>query len=187
MMNNENEFLGWDEGFIAEENEFTLLPAGEYSFTVTNYERKIYDGNSDKIPNGAPYAEVSVEIVGNEGKTTVKERLYLMKKFSWKLTQFFSSIGQAPVIGQPFQPNWSRVIGSIGRAKITINKYQVQGEERQNNRISEFLAAPAQPVYQQPVQPVTPNYQQPAQPQPPVQNPTQPNYQQPGTFQPGAF
>ena len=40
-MNNENEFLGWDTGFIAEESTFALLPAGEYQFTVTGMERKI--------------------------------------------------------------------------------------------------------------------------------------------------
>lgn len=140
-MNNENEFLNWDEGWVAEESEFTLLPEGNYPFKVTNLERKIYSGQSDKIPNGAPYAEVTIEIDGGQkGKTTVKERLYLMKKFTWKLTQFFNSIGQVQKLGEPFRPNWNQVIGSSGQAKVEVNNYTDQsGNKRQNNRIKEFL------------------------------------------------
>ena len=195
-MNNENEFLGWDTGFIAEESTFALLPAGEYQFTVTGMERKIYDGPSDKIPNGAPYAELSIEVSGAEGKTTVKERLYMMKKFQWKLTEFFSAIGQTPVIGQPFNPNWSLVIGSQGRVKLEINSYISKGEERQNNRIKEFLKGSAnQGVVNNtpPVQPQQNFNQAPAQPQQPSFNQQQgfnqapQQTQNPGGFQAGAF
>ena len=183
MMNNENEFLGWDTGFIAEESTFTLLPAGEYQFKVTGMERKVYDGRSDKIPNGAPYAELSIEVTGAEGKTTVTERLYMMKKFQWKLTEFFSAIGQTPVIGQPFNPNWSLVIGSQGRAKVEINTYVYQGEERKNNRIKEFLKGAANQGVVNNTPPVQPqqNFNQPTQ---------QPNFNQqqnPGGFQAGVF
>ncbi|MFT8725416.1 hypothetical protein [Liquorilactobacillus nagelii] len=182
MNNNENEFLNWDEGWVAEESEFTLLPEGNYPFKVTNLERKIYSGQSDKIPNGAPYAEVTVEVDGGEkGKTTVKERLYLMKKFTWKLTQFFNSIGQVQEIGQPFQPKWGQVIGTVGQAKLEVNSYTGKdGNKKQNNRIREFLkpAANAGVVQQQTFN------QAPTQPTPQQWN--QPQGQQ-GGFQPGAF
>ncbi|WP_086348759.1 hypothetical protein [Candidatus Enterococcus clewellii] len=192
MNNNENEFLDWNSGFVAEENSFTLLPAGEYQFTVTNWERKNYDGNSDKIPNGAPYAEISMEITAPEGKTVVKERLYMMKKFQWKLTEFFASIGQNPMIGQPFNPNWNTVLGSIGRVKLEVNTYTSQGEERKNNRVKEFIkstaaVAPQQQIFNQPPQqnfnqqPAQQNFNQPTQQtmqQPPQQN---------NGFTPGAF
>jgi hypothetical protein len=191
MNNNENEFLNWDEGWVAEESEFTLLPEGNYPFQVTNLERKIYSGQSDKIPNGAPYAEVTCEVNGGEkGKTTIKERLYLMKKFTWKLTQFFNSIGQVQEIGQPFQPKWNQVIGANGRAKLEVNNYTGKdGNKKQNNRIKEFLkpAANAGVVQQQsnfnqqaPQQPAQQQQQQWTQPQ-------QPQGQQQGGFQPGAF
>lgn len=187
MNNNENEFLDWNGGFVAEENSFTLLPAGEYQFTVTNMERKIYDGTSDKIPNGAPYAEVSLEVSGAAGKTIVRERLYMMKKFQWKLTEFFSAIGQAPVIGQPFNPNWSTIIGSTGRVKVEINSYKSQGEDRQNNRIKEFLKPTAQTGTPQQTftQPTQQNFNQPAPQQGFNQN-NQPPQQNTG-YNPGAF
>lgn len=201
-MNNENEFLDWNGSFIAEESTFTLLPAGEYPFVVIGMERKIYDGPSQKIPNGAPYAEIEFEITAPEGTTTVKERIYLMKKWAWKLTQFFSSIGQGPVVGQPFSPNWQMVVGSRGRAKISVNTYQKNGENKQNNRIDEFLEGPTnsgvvnQGYTTQPQQ----NFnQQPNFNQPPMQNQPQQGFTQPqqgfnqpqqpqaGGFQPGAF
>ena len=40
-MNNENEFLNWGDSFVAQENEFVVLPEGEYQVTVTGIERKI--------------------------------------------------------------------------------------------------------------------------------------------------
>ncbi|WP_270364373.1 hypothetical protein [Enterococcus malodoratus] len=170
-MNNENEFLGWGDSFIAEESSFTLLPAGEYPFTVTGFERKIYDGNSTKIQNGTPYAEIEMEFTGAEGTTKVIDRLYMVKKWQWKLTQFFTGIGQAPIIGQPFAPNWGTVVGSRGRAKLLINEYTSQktGKENKNNQIDEYLAPVANSgVVSQP-----------------TQQQTQP--QQQGGFQPGAF
>ena len=76
----DNEFLDWDGSFVAEESQFTTLKDGDYQFEVTKIERKMYDGNSQKIPNGAPYAEVSLQFNGGEqGNTTVTERLYLLK------------------------------------------------------------------------------------------------------------
>ncbi|MBL1228738.1 hypothetical protein IW492_05765 [Enterococcus sp. BWB1-3] len=175
-MNNENEFLDWNGGFIAEENSFTLLPAGEYQFTVVNMEKKFYDGKSDKIPNGAPYTELSLEVNAVEGKTVIKERLYMMKKFQWKLTEFFSSIGQNPVIGQSFNPNWNTVIGSNGQVKLEVNTYTSQGEERKNNRVKEFVKSTAT------VAPQQQNFNQP-----PQQNFNQQPPQQNNGFTPGAF
>lgn len=195
MMNNnasgmDNEFLGWDSSFVAEESQFTTLKDGDYPFEVTKIERKMYDGNSQKIPNGAPYAEVSLRFNGGEqGNTTVTERLYLLKSLAWKLTEFFGSIGQAPVVGQPFKPNWNVVVGSHGIATLTIHKYTGRdGQERSNNQVKKFKKggqAPQQPMQQMPQQPVQ-GYQQPAQQQPvqPQQAPQQaPN----NDFFPGAF
>lgn len=162
-MNNDNEFISWDGSFDAEESQFVLLPEGKYPFQVTGMERKNYEGKSEKIPNGCPYAEVSVNLFSQDGKsTTVKERLYLLKKFQWKLTQFFISIGQPVVVGQPFKPNWSTVIGSKSEAEVTVNQYTgSDGQDHKNNRIKEFLKPKvnAGVVNQTPTQPQQPTYQ----------------------------
>lgn len=182
MMDQSNEFLDWNGSFIAEESSFKLLQPGTFPFKVTRMERKNYDGQSDKIPNGAPYAEVSIEVTSPEGSTIITDRLYLMKSWQWKLTQFFSGIGQAPVVGQPFTPNWNMVLGATGQVEIEINKYTSKGEERKNNRVKEYKAsdnaAPQQNLNQAP--PVQ-NQQQPT-----FNN--QPNQQQPNNWNnPGAF
>ena len=179
-MNPENEFFSWDGSFTAEESSFKLFQPGEYQFKVTNMERKMYNGQSDKIPNGAPYAEVTMEFTGPEGTTLVTDRLYLMKNWQWKLTQFFSGIGQSPVIGQPFTPNWSQVIGSQGTAELEINTYNSKGEERKNNRIKEYKVSsqPTQQSFNQ-APPVQNNQQQPSFNQPTQQ---QNNWSNPGTF-----
>lgn len=167
MMNQENEFLEWGDSFIAEESNFKLFQPGEYPFIVKKMERKIYDGQSTKIPNGAPYAEITMEFSGPEGTTLVTDRLYLMRSWQWKLTQFFSGIGQAPVVGQPFTPNWGAVIGSQGRAKLEINTYMSKGSERKNNQVKEYLEHQGQvQQFQQPTQNFnqSQNYQDPNQP-----------------------
>lgn len=169
---NENEFLSWDDAFVAEESEFTLLPAGDYPYKVTKMERKIYDGNSSKIQNGTPMVELTLSIDGGEkGTTVVSERIFMLKRFSWKLTEFFTSIGQPVVIGQPFKPNWQTVIGSKGMAKVEVNNYtNSKGEPGQNNRVKNFL------------KPETNNFMGQGQP---AQQPTQaPNYQQNNYQQP---
>lgn len=195
MNNTENEFLSWDSGFIAEESEFVVLDPGVCKFTVKNFERKIYDGKSEKIPNGTPYAEIEMEFVGTKGKTTVKERLYLLKRMQWKLTEFFAAIGQNPTIGQAFMPNWNAVIGSFGYAELEINRYKDNsGNDRSNNQIKKFLNpnAPEIANAQQPqVVQATPAQTQVTQSQPvqqQVQQPTvQPQQQQQTGFTPGAF
>lgn len=188
----DNEFLDWDGSFVAEESQFTTLKDGDYSFEVTKIERKMYDGNSQKIPNGAPYAEVSLRFNGGEqGNTTVTERLYLLKSLAWKLTEFFGSIGQAPVVGQPFKPNWNTVVGSHGVATLTIHKYTSRdGQERSNNQVKKFKKggqppqAPAQPTQQQAPQ----GYQQPVQQQQQPVQPQQAPQQAPNNNPfPGAF
>lgn len=177
-MNNENEFIGWGDSFVAEESGFKLFEAGEYPFVVTGFERKIYDGNSDKIQNGTPFAEIEMEFTGPLGTTKVTDRLYMVKKWQWKLTQFFTGIGQAPIVGQPFSPNWGKVIGSNGTAELSINKYtsSKSGKEVQNNQVDNYLEPTANSQTFQSSQ------QQPQATTPPVQNTNNT-----GGFQPGAF
>lgn len=140
MNNDNNEFLNWGESFTAQEDEFVLLDEGVYNFTVTKMEKKIYDGNSSKIKNGCPYAELNLQIESPKGTANVRERLYLMKSMQWKLTQFFMGIGQQVVVGQPFNPNWETVIGSKGKAEITQHSYTNQnGDNRTNNQVAHYL------------------------------------------------
>ena len=118
MNNQNNEFLNWGEGFTAQENEFVLLDEGVYNFTVTKMEKKVYDGNSTKIPNGCPYAELTIQVESQKGTANIRERLYLMKSMLWKLTQFFAGIGQPVVTGQPLPLTGPRLLVPQVRLKL---------------------------------------------------------------------
>ena len=53
-MNNEGFALGWDDEFTNEQQEFVLLPEGEYPFEVTQMERARYEGGA-KLGRPAPW------------------------------------------------------------------------------------------------------------------------------------
>lgn len=140
--------LSWDSQ-IEQESSFVLLPEGEYEFRVEKMERSQYQpSQKSKIRETAPQAELELKIQSSEGEATVFERLILHTATEWKLSEFFIAIGQK-VKGQPFTPNWSQVPGATGRVKIEINKYKTnQGQDRENNRVVEFLEPNANPQQQ---------------------------------------
>lgn len=171
-----NEMLDWDSAIDAVESEFIILPAGVYPFQITNMERKIYDGQSEHIPNGTKFVEITLKIASEKGDVSVKDSIFMLKKWQWKLTQFFSGIGQNVVIGQPFQPNWQTVVGSFGTVEIEVNKYKNrEGNERENNRVKKYVTQTQQQptpqqMQQQPTQTMQQQYTQPMQQQAPMQS-----------------
>ena len=69
--------LGWDD-VIEKESDFTLLPAGDYDFTITGFERARHEG-SEKLPP-CNKAVVSIHIDAPEGSTTIQHNLFLHSK-----------------------------------------------------------------------------------------------------------
>ena len=141
-MDNENRVLGWDDE-ISQESNFTLLPEGEYDFEVVGFDQGMYNG-SNKLP-ACPKAELTLRVDGgDQGTTQVFENLFLVSSMEWKISEFFLSIGQKKK-GESFVPKWDQVLGSTGRANIEVNTYvDRNGEERQNNRVKNFLPKEAQ-------------------------------------------
>ena len=190
--------LGWDDE-IVKDGGFTLLPEGDYNFTVSKMERARFAGSA-KMP-ACNQAKLELTIHSQEhGDTTVFHNLFLHTKTEGLLSNFFVGIGQKKE-GEPLRMNWGQVVGATGRLKLEINNYKTNsGEDRTNNQVKEFYkpeaqqgyTAPAQQPYQQSQQPV---YQQPAQPQ--YQQPAQQTQQQQqtpfptaaqgGGFTPGQF
>lgn len=129
--------LSWDDE-ISKENEFELLPAGEYSFTVESLERGRFDG-SDKM-SACPKADLTLALKTAEGREVkVFDTLYLHSKAEWRLSQFFTAIGMKKK-GEPLRMNWGQVPGSTGKLKLSINKYKAKnGEDRENNRVERYL------------------------------------------------
>ena len=129
--------LDWDDE-ISQENEFNILPEGEYDYKVTSFERANYEGG-DKIP-ACKKAEIYLYIKAPNGDSTVvKESLLLHTKMEWKLSEFFISIGQKKH-GEPLRPKWGEVVGATGRCRLGIREWKgSDGVNRQSNQVKKFL------------------------------------------------
>lgn len=136
MADNTGRELDWEDS-IEKESDFILLPAGDYDFTVTGFERGRH-GGSAKLPP-CNKAVITLEIVDAEGsRVTLTHNLFLHTITEGMLSAFFGSIGQKKK-GEPLSMNWSAVPGSTGRCKIAVRDWKNDdGEDRQSNDIKKF-------------------------------------------------
>lgn len=138
MADNIDRELDWDEGLELNPSTFTLLPEGEYDFTVTKFERQRHPGSA-KLPS-CPKAVLTLELKAPDGSVgTITHNLFLHTKTRGLLSAFFISIGQGKQ-GDTVKPDWSKVAGSTGRASVGIRKFtKKDGSEGESNEIKQFL------------------------------------------------
>lgn len=129
--------LDWDSE-ITKDDEFELLPAGTYSFKVESLERARFAG-SEKM-SACNQANLTLILTGADGKQhKVFDSLFLHSKAEWRLSQFFTAIGQKKK-GEPLKMNWNMVPGSTGRLELTVNKFtKKDGTPGENNRVGKYL------------------------------------------------
>lgn len=174
---NEFEEIGYEGTIEDESGGFTLLPEGDYDFTVSKVTRGRYEG-STKMP-ACNSVTVELTVWGTQDKAIITERFFLVRKFEWKLSQFFLSIGLKKH-GEQLVMRWN-IEGMKGKCKIYVDTYKKDdGTEGKSNKVKKFYA------YDEQVQTVSPpavpqQYQ--AQPQPYQQSPT---YQQNNVIAPPA-
>lgn len=142
--------LDWDSE-INKESEFTLLPEGDYNFTVVSFERARHQGSAKLPPCNK--AIVKIKIDGGElGSTTIQHNLFLHTKCEGMLSEFFIALGLKKH-GEKLAMNWNAVRGKTGRCKVYIDTYtRNDGTEGQSNKIKRFLepaqqSAPAAPSW----------------------------------------
>lgn len=139
--------LEWEDTIENDGEDFVLLPAGDYDFTVTDFERERYAGGAKLPPCNKAVIHIKLD-GGDLGTTTIKHNLFLHSKTEGLLCAFFTGIGQRQK-GEKLQMNWQKVIGSTGRAKVSIRQWtNDKGEQVQFNEIKRFYepdsgAAPA--------------------------------------------
>lgn len=107
--------LDWDSALPAEpeQAEFTLPDAGDYDFTVESLE-KTFSKSNKKM------AKIVITI--NNG-WHVYDNLVLISSMSWKIAQFFESVGLKKK-GEPLSTMpWDAVVGLTGRCKIKHEIY----------------------------------------------------------------
>ena len=91
--------------------------------------------------SACPQANLTLAITdpvsGKRGQ--IKDTLFLHSKAEWKLSQFFTAIGQKKK-GEPLAMNWNAVPGSTGRLELSINQYTDRnGNKAENNRVKKYL------------------------------------------------
>lgn len=132
--------LGWDEAIENDGPSYSLLPDGEYPFTVQGFERKRYNGGA-KLP-ACPMAELKLLVMdpATGAQTICTHRLYLHTRTEGLLCEFFTAIGQRKH-GERLVPNWASVAGASGRCKL--GHYVSPKNNNTYNEVKGFLE-PAQ-------------------------------------------
>ena len=132
-----NGALDWNDTIETDDQEYVIIPEGEYFFTVKSFERGRYKGG-EKIP-ACSEAVLKLEITTNDGPVTIMDRLKLHKSMEWKLSQFFRAIGQKKH-GEKLVMDWTKVPGATGRVKLKPRKYKKDdGTEGTTNNIDKYL------------------------------------------------
>lgn len=143
MTDTTDRVLDWDDE-IEHDGEgggdFVTLPAGEYPFEVVKFERERHvPKEGGKLP-ACNKAVIHLIFDGGElGKSYVTENLFLHSKTEGILCAFFTSIGQRQH-GEKLKMNWSSVIGSTGRAKLSVREYTRQdGSQGSANDVKRWI------------------------------------------------
>lgn len=137
--------LDWDDEIEKDGPEFTLLPEGDYDFTVTGFDRERHPGSAKLPPCNK--AVVHIQIDAREGRATINHHLFLHSKCEGLLCAFFSSIGQRKH-GEKLRMNWSQVTGAKGRCKVGIREWvsDRDGQKKQSNEIKKFYESAEKPA-----------------------------------------
>lgn len=142
MSEYQNQEIGWDDA-ISKDSEFTLLPEGDYSFTVTKFERARHNG-SDKLPP-CNKAILTLELTDGINEGTITHNLFLHRKCEGMLCAFFTAIGQRKH-GETLNPKWNMVTGSTGTCKVGVRSWTGRdGQQMQSNEIRKFYEKDAAP------------------------------------------
>ena len=140
MSNHVGRELDWEDEISNDSPEFTVLPAGDYDFTVVDVERDRHKG-SEKLP-ACNMAVVHIRIEKDGEVATIRHRLFLHTKTEGMLCSFFKSIGHRQT-GEKLNMNWQKAKGATGRAKVAVRPY----EGKEYNEIKAFYEKAAKPKY----------------------------------------
>lgn len=173
--------IGWDDAICCDITEFTVLPDGDYPFTVVKFERQHHTGSAKMPACGKSVLTIRLD-GGPLGTTLVTENLFMHQRMLWKIKQFLVSIGQGKEEDKKIHPRWTEVPGSSGRCHVAVQDYQSTkyGDTRQRNQITKFYPADPGPG----ARPAGYAYGQPAAA--PVAQPAAPAYGAPPTAQTAA-
>lgn len=126
----EDRAFSWDDE-IEKDDEFIILPEGDYFFRVEGFERGRHPG-SEKLP-ACPKASIKIKVFSDQGDTTVFHNLFLHSRTESMISAFFAGIGLKKK-GEKLKMEWNKVIGKEGKLKLGIRTYN----GREYNEVKKF-------------------------------------------------
>ncbi|GKG82850.1 hypothetical protein [Eggerthella lenta] len=142
MAEMQDEVLDWDlteaDPDDGSHGGWTVLEDGFYPFTVQKMERARFEGSA-KMP-ACPMAVLTLKVQGAGGEEAlVTQRVYLLQRMLWKVTQFMEAIGQGRNERGKVVVNWGDVEGRGGWLKLKKRSYTNRdGQERETNDVDCF-------------------------------------------------
>lgn len=142
------EKLSWDSALNEteaveqqKENDFILLPEGEYNFTVKKFEKGQYVAKPNAQIPSCPVAQLQLLVKTDDGDAAYfRENLFLHSGNKWQLYQFFTCLGLRKHGDGSTDMPWDSVEGATGRALIGKRKYKSKdGEEKTTNTVKKWL------------------------------------------------
>lgn len=116
-----------------EDNNFPVLPAGEYEFEVENTKYQV-----SKAGNYQWVAELRIDPTYGHDSVKVWDYFPERENMAWKYTQFFKALGKENITDTDEMKN---IIGEIGFCKLTIDPAQNGYPEK--NKVEKYLASPS--------------------------------------------
>ena len=130
--------LDWDDVIENDGREFILLPAVDYNFTITDFERS-RTKDSDKM-KACNKAVLTLRVDSDKGKAFVHTQIVLNRMFEYKISSFFRSINRKRQ-GERVSMDWNNLVGERGRARFKIRNFKDKktGEDRQANDVDRYI------------------------------------------------
>lgn len=134
--NGADRYLDWDSGLeFVEKKEYSILPVGEYDFTVVNLEKTYSKA-------GSPMGVITLDIITDQGQhSTVKDYLVISESTAWMLSQFFYCVGLQKKGETLKKMPWNKVVGAEGR--VSIKHKTFNGKE--SAEVKEYLSPTVTP------------------------------------------
>lgn len=132
-------------------DDFVILPKGEYPFTILKVEFKNYQPKPGKTTGiTKPCKQIALGIKvngGDKGSAWVDENLYFYPNCMYKILSVFKSVG---LISDGFKGAlpWDQLKGSEGRAKFEVEQYfsKKYNEDRERMIAKTFLKSAVAPA-----------------------------------------
>lgn len=111
--------FSWDDE-IEKDDDFIVLPDGDYYFRVEGFERGRHPG-SEKLPP-CPKAIIKIKVFSDQGEISLNHNLFLHSRTESMISAFFVGIGLKKK-GERLKMDWNKVVGAEGKLKLGTRTY----------------------------------------------------------------